>query len=151
MLSYHHDQSIYHWCRFFFLFIGREPTTWPANNCLQIMVCSCSLSSNCVWLQIIFCSRLNESALFSFFASLLLANGRSICFSKKFIKKTKLSDQAMKKLLNSSYHKISRFVSVSHVQIKNCLPKLNAHHWQIIFGQPRPNNYCWIFSSHFNL
>ena len=138
MLSYHHDQSIYHWCR----------RTWRANDCLQIMVCSCSLSSNCVWLQIIFCSCINETTLFSFFASLLLANGRSICFSKKFIKKNKLSDQTIKKLLNSSYHKISWFVSVS--QIKNCLPKLNAHHWQII-GQPRPNNYCWIFSSHFNL
>ena len=41
----------------FFLFIGRKPTTWPANNCLQIMVCSCAMSSNFVWLQIIFCSR----------------------------------------------------------------------------------------------
>ena len=29
------------WCKCFFLFIGREPTMWPANNCLQIMVCSC--------------------------------------------------------------------------------------------------------------
>ena len=28
-------------CKCFFLFIGRELTTWPANNCLQIMVCSC--------------------------------------------------------------------------------------------------------------
>ena len=37
--------------KFFFLFIGREPTTWPANNCLQIMVCSCAMPSNCVWLS----------------------------------------------------------------------------------------------------
>ena len=36
--------------KFFFLFIGREPTTWPANNCLQIMVCSCAMPSNSVWL-----------------------------------------------------------------------------------------------------
>ena len=36
--------------KFFFLFIGREPTTWPANNYLQIMVCSCTMLSNCVWL-----------------------------------------------------------------------------------------------------
>ena len=42
--------------KFFFLFIGQEPTTWPANNCLQIMACSCSMPSNSVWLQIIFCS-----------------------------------------------------------------------------------------------
>ena len=46
-----------------FLFIGRKPTTWPTNNCLQIMVCS--------WLQIIFCSCTNENTLFSFLPSLL--------------------------------------------------------------------------------
>ncbi len=31
-------------CNFFFLFIGWEPTTWSAKNCLQIMVCSCALA-----------------------------------------------------------------------------------------------------------
>ena len=46
-----------------FLFIGRKPTTWPANNCLQIMVCS--------WLQIKFCSCTKETTLFSFLRSLL--------------------------------------------------------------------------------
>ena len=40
----------------FFLFIGREATMWPANNCSQIIVCSCAMLSNCVWLQIAFCS-----------------------------------------------------------------------------------------------
>ena len=38
------------WSKFLFLFFGPEPTTWPANNCLQIMVCSCAMLSNCVWL-----------------------------------------------------------------------------------------------------
>ena len=33
---------------FLILFIGQEPTTWPANNCLQIMVCSCAMPSNCL-------------------------------------------------------------------------------------------------------
>ena len=47
----------------FFLFIGREPTTWPASNCLQIMVFSCAMSSNWVWLQIIFCSKWNLTFL----------------------------------------------------------------------------------------
>ena len=47
----------------FFLFIGREPTTWPANNCLQIMVCSYAISFNCFWLQILFCSCVNETTL----------------------------------------------------------------------------------------
>jgi len=41
---------------FFSSFHWREPTTWPANNCLQIMVCSCVIPSKCVLLQIIFCS-----------------------------------------------------------------------------------------------
>ena len=40
----------------FFLSIGREPTMWPTNNCLQIMVCSCVVPSKRVLLQIIFCS-----------------------------------------------------------------------------------------------
>ena len=41
---------------FFFPSIGRESTTWPANNCLKIMVCSCVVPSKCVLLQIILCS-----------------------------------------------------------------------------------------------
>ena len=31
-----------------------KPTTWPANDCLQIMVCSCTMPFNSVRLQIIF-------------------------------------------------------------------------------------------------
>ena len=50
-------------CKLFFLFISWEPTIWPANNCLQIMVCSCAMSSNCVSLQIIFCSYVNHAFL----------------------------------------------------------------------------------------
>ena len=41
-------------CIFSFLSIGRQPTTWPANNCLQIMVCSCVVPSKRVLVQIIF-------------------------------------------------------------------------------------------------
>ena len=72
----------------FFLFIGREPTTCPANNYLQIMVCSCAMPSNCVWLQIIFCTCVKETVLFSFLRSLLRENGRSLRFPRIFIKKT---------------------------------------------------------------
>ena len=44
-------------CTFFFLSIGWKPTTWPANNCLHIIiVCSCIVTSNHDLLQIIFCS-----------------------------------------------------------------------------------------------
>ena len=74
--------------KFFFLFIGRKPATWPANNCLQIMVCSYAMPSICVWLQIIFCSCVQETALFSFLRSLLRENGRSLRFPRIFIKKT---------------------------------------------------------------
>ena len=73
--------------KFFFLFVGRQPTTWPANNCLQIMVCSCAIPFNCVWLQIIFCTCVKETVLFSFLRSLLRENGRSLRFPRIFIKK----------------------------------------------------------------
>ena len=48
------ESSIIIRCKFFFLFIGQKPARWPANkclnNCLQMMACSCAMSSNCVWL-----------------------------------------------------------------------------------------------------
>ena len=75
-------------CKCFFLFIGREPTTWPANNCLQIMVCSCAMPSNCVWLQIIFCTCVKETVLFSFLRLLLREKGRWLRFPRIFNKKT---------------------------------------------------------------
>jgi len=85
--------------KFVFLFIGRDPTTWPANNCQQIMFSSCAMSSNFVWLQIIFCSCVNDTTLFSFLRSLLRENGRSLRFLKIFLKKqTRWSND------NSIYH-----------------------------------------------
>ena len=41
-------------CILSFLFIGREPTTWPANNCLQISVLLDVFLY--ILLQIVFCS-----------------------------------------------------------------------------------------------
>ena len=70
---------------FFFLFIGQEPTTWLANNCIQIMICSCAMPSNCVWLQIIFCTCIKETVPFSLLWSLLRENGWSLCFPRIFI------------------------------------------------------------------
>ena len=64
--------------KFFFLFIGRQSTTWPANNCLQKMVFSCAMPSNSVWLQIIFCSCIKETVLFSFLRPLLHDKTRMI-------------------------------------------------------------------------
>ena len=57
-------------------------------------VCSRMMSSNwCVWLQMIFCSCKNETVLFSSLGSLMLENGRSLCFPKRFWWKNKLSDR----------------------------------------------------------
>ena len=52
------------------------------------MVCTCAMLSNCVWLQIIFCSCVNETTFFAFLRSLLRENGRSRRFPKIFLKKT---------------------------------------------------------------
>ena len=50
-------------CIFPFLFIGREPTTWPANNCLQIMVCPCVVPTKCVLALIMFFFVLETTSL----------------------------------------------------------------------------------------
>ena len=106
-------------CKFFFLFIDREPTTLPANNCIQIMVSSCAMSSNFVWLQIIFCSCVNETTLFSFLRSILRENGRSLHFPKIFLKKQTLCSND-KTFIELGYRrKISGFVGVSQI---NYLP-----------------------------
>ena len=101
-------------CKFFFLFIGRELTTWPADNCLQIMVCSCAMSFNCVWLQIIFCSYANSTALFSFLRLLLRENGR-------YLLKNKLGDRMMEQLSNPIIAVFSRR------SIMICSPLTNHH------------------------
>ena len=133
-------------CKCFFLFrIGREPTSWPANNCLQIMVCSCAMSFNCFWLQILFCSSVNETALFSFLRSLLRGNGRSLRFPKIFLKKqTRWSNY--KTVIELGYRKISWFVSVSQI---NYLPKPKAEannwstrYWKITIFCSTTSNTC---------
>ena len=69
-------------------FSCREPTTWPANNCQQIMVCSCKMSSYCVWLT---CLAANNILLMRkwnhAFLLLGIALGRTLRFPKIFIKK----------------------------------------------------------------
>ena len=79
--------SIIIWCKFLILFIGQGPIMWPTNNCLQIMVCPWAKSSYYVSLQIIFCSWVNETTLFSCLQLLLRDNGRLLHFPKIFIKK----------------------------------------------------------------
>ena len=98
-------------CIFSFLFIDREPTTWPANSCLQISVL----------LQIIFCSCVIETTL-------LCENGRSVpravrvWFDIFSWSKEQWSND--KTIIELSYCKISWFVSVS--QINNYLPQPSA-------------------------
>ena len=50
------------------------------------MVCSCAMSSDCVYLQITFCSCVNETTRFSFLRSVLHVNGRWLHFLQIFVK-----------------------------------------------------------------
>ena len=102
------------------------------------MVCSCAMPSNSVWLQIIFCSCVKETVLFSFLRSLLRENGRSLRFSRTFIKKNKLGDRMIKQLLNSVIAKY-RDLSVSR-RSSICLSRIDplATDKSRYFAQPRP-------------
>ena len=71
----------------FFLFIGREPTMLSANNCLQIMVCSYAMSSNCVRPQLYSAYPCERSCVKQQIATMTFH--RAIC------------DRTMKQLLNS--------------------------------------------------
>ena len=111
--------------KFFFLFIGREPTRRPANNCLQIMVCS------------IMCNAVQQC---------LAADKRKPCFSPSCDRScVKMADgfasqgYSLKKqtwwsndetIIELGYRKISWFVSVS------------AHHGQITTFFSTSSNNC---------
>ena len=106
------------------------------------MVCSCAMSFNCFWLQILFCSSVNETALFPFLRSLLRENGKSLCFSKIFLK-NKLGDGMMKQLLNSVIAKYRDLLvsrrsiicrSLRLPQIIDLLATVKSRY----FAQPRP-------------
>ena len=101
---------VYHSMSISFLFIGRGPTTWTANNCLQISALR----------QIIFCSC-------AIGTSLLCENGRSVswavrewfnvlCWSKEQWSNDKT-------IIELDYRKISWFLSVSQ---SNSLPQPSA-------------------------
>ena len=109
----------YYSLQIFLPFIGREPTTWSTNNCLQIMVCSCVMSPNFVCLQIIFCSCENETTPFSFLQSLLREKWQIASLPDNIPLKNKLDERMIKQLLNSVIAKY-RDLSVSCRPI-NCL------------------------------
>ena len=100
------------------------------------MVCSCAMPSNCVWLQIIFCTCVKETVLFSFLRSLLRENGRSLRFPRIFIKKNKLGDRMIQQLWNSVIAKY-RDLLVSRTSII-CRSRLLATDKSGYFAQPRP-------------
>ena len=102
------------------------------------MVCLCAMPFNFVWLQIIFCSRVNETTLSSFLRSLLGENGRSLPIHELFIKKqTRWSNDET--IIELGHRKISWFASVSQISY---LPQTNS--WSLAtdksryFAQPRP-------------
>jgi len=71
---------------FSLLFIDREPTTWPVNNCLQISVL----------LQIIFCSYVLQTTF-------LCENGRLV----PELSESDFVDQKIDKtIIDRGYHKI---------------------------------------------
>ena len=76
-------KSIIIWSKFFFLFIGREPTMWPANNCLLM----CNAVQQCLAANniLLMCK---EKPCFSPSCDHSCENGRSLHFPRIFIKKT---------------------------------------------------------------
>ena len=137
-------------CIFFFLSIGREPTTWPANNCLQIMVCSCLVPSTRVLLQIIFCS----CVIGSTFSGRKWQIASSSCQEMiKIWKQTWWSDY--KTIIELGYLKLSWFASVSHI---NYLPQPSASAIVVLlatdksryFAQPCPITVKYLAITEFN-
>ena len=127
-------------CIFFFRFIGREPTTWPANNCLQ-MVCSCVVLSKCDLLQIIFCSCVVVTTLSV--KKWRVASGE-LSESDLNIKQTWWSND--KTIIELGYRKILWFVNVSQI---NYLPQpsasannWSARHRQITIFCSASSNNC---------
>ena len=125
--------------KFFFLFIGREPTTLTANNCLQ-MVCSCTMPSNSLAANNILLMRKGNRAF------LLLAI--TLAWS--------LGDLMIKQLLNSIIVKyrdlsVSRRSIICRSRRLRQIIDLLATDKSRYFAQPRPIivNYPWSVTSHF--
>ena len=140
--------------KFFFLFIGREPTTWTGNNCLQIMVCSCAMPSNSLAANNILLMRKGNRA---FLLAIALAWKWQIpSLSKDIHQKNKLGDRMIKQLLNSITAKyrdlsVSRRSIICRSRRLRQIIDLLATDKSRYFAQPRPIivNYPWSVTSHF--
>ena len=136
-----------------FLLAESPPRDLQLNNYLKIMVCSCVMLFNCFWLQILFCSCIIETALFSFLRSLLCKNGRSLRFPKIFLKKQ--TRWMIKQLLLNSVITKYRDLSVSRRSIIICLSLWLQQIIDLLvtdkyFAQPRPiiTKYLHICATH---
>ena len=109
-------------CVFSFLSIGLESTTWPANNCLQIMVCSCVVPSRRVFLQIILCSWVIGTTFWTEKWQIASLSCQEVI---EIWKQTLWPND--KTIIELGYHKISWFVS-----------DLLATDKSRYFAQPRP-------------
>ena len=128
-------------CVFSYLSIGRESTTWPTNNCLQIMVCSSVVPSKRVLVQIMFCS----CVIGTTFSREKWQIASLSC--QKVIKIWKQSWWSNDKtIIEFGYHKISWFVSVSQInylrQSSASANNLSARHWQITIFCSTSSNNC---------
>ena len=122
-------------CKFFFLFIGQKPTKWPANNCLQIVFCSCArnvvqqcLAAN----NILLMRKWNHAFLFLVIALVIKMAGRFA--SRRHSLKNKHGDRMIKQylLLNS----VIAIYCVSSV----------SRNWQITILCSTLSNNCLLFS-----
>ena len=114
-------------CKFLFLFIGWEPTMWPANSCLQnnngllmhnvVQVC---LAAN----NILLMHKWNQA--FLLLAITVAWKCRLLRFPKIFIK-NKLGNQMIKQFLNSV---IAKYYDLSASKLK-----AEANNWS---AQPHP-------------
>ena len=92
--------------------------------------CSCAMSSNCVWLQIIFCSCVNETT-----RDRSRVKKADRFASRRYSLKNKLGDRMIKQLLNSVIAK-HRDLLVSRTSIIwICSPCTDKSRY---FAQPRP-------------
>ena len=135
-------------CKRFVLFNGRKPTTWPANNCLQIMVCSCAMSFNCFWLHEVFgCKYYSVHAQmkprFSPSCDRSCVQMADRFTSRRYYLKNKLGDRMIKQLLNTVIAKY-RDSSVSRrsiiclsLRLRQIIDLLATDKLRY-FAQPRP-------------
>ena len=109
----------------FFLSICREPTTRPANNCPQKMVCQCVVPFKPVLLQIIFCSCVIRTKLSREKWQIVSLSCQEVV---KIWKQNWWSNDKI--IIELGYRKISLFVNVSQI---NCLPQPSAlaNNWSI--------------------